>query len=98
MKFSFKDFCSGCDQIHSFLRIGSHLLKNSLMENLIFCEVYEVTLTKSKVKDLIQLSKKKSQITKFSRVSSFHATHNSHSIKRTRIILSKTSLQHKLLR
>ena len=30
------DFCSKCDQIRSFLRIWSHLLKNSLMENFIF--------------------------------------------------------------
>ena len=36
MKFSIKDFFSKCDQIHSFLRIWSHLLKRSLMENVIF--------------------------------------------------------------
>ena len=36
MKFSIKDFFSKCDQIHSFLRIRSHLLKKSLMENFIF--------------------------------------------------------------
>ena len=29
MKFSVKDFFSKCDQIHSFLPIWSHLLKNS---------------------------------------------------------------------
>ena len=28
-----------CDQIRSFLRIWSHLLKKSLMENFIFCAV-----------------------------------------------------------
>ena len=39
MKFSTKDFCSKCDQIRSFLRIWSHLLKKSLMENFIFCAV-----------------------------------------------------------
>ena len=33
MKFSIKDFFSKCDQI------WSHLLKTSLMENFIFCEV-----------------------------------------------------------
>ena len=33
MKFSIKDFFSKCDQILSFLRIWSHLLKKSLMEN-----------------------------------------------------------------
>ena len=34
MKFSIKDFYSKCDQIRSFLRIWSHLLKKLLMENL----------------------------------------------------------------
>ena len=37
MKFSIKHFFSKCDQIHSFLRICSHLLKKSLMDNFIFC-------------------------------------------------------------
>ena len=36
MKFSIKDFFSKFDQIRSFLRIWSHLLKKSLMENFIF--------------------------------------------------------------
>ena len=39
MKFSIKDFFSKWDQIRSFLRIWSHLLKNSVMENFIFCAV-----------------------------------------------------------
>ena len=39
MKFSIKDFFSKCDQIRCKLRIWSHLLKKSLMENLIFCAV-----------------------------------------------------------
>ena len=39
MKFSIKDFFSKCDQIRRFLWIWSHLLKISLMENLIFCAV-----------------------------------------------------------
>ena len=39
MKFSIKDFLSKCDQIRSFLQIWSHLLKNFLMENFIFCTV-----------------------------------------------------------
>ena len=39
MKFSIKDFFSKCDQIRNFLRIWSHLLKKSLMENFIFCTV-----------------------------------------------------------
>ena len=33
MKFSIKDFFSKCDQIRRKLRIWSHLLKKSLMEN-----------------------------------------------------------------
>ena len=40
-KFSIKDFFSKCDQMRSFLRIWSHLLKKSLMENFIFCAVTE---------------------------------------------------------
>ena len=36
MKFSIKDLFSICDQIRSFLRIWSHLLKKSVMENFIF--------------------------------------------------------------
>ena len=39
MKFSNKDFCSKYDQIRSFMRIWSHSLKKSLMENFIFCAV-----------------------------------------------------------
>ena len=35
MKFSIKDLFSKCDQILRKLRISSHLLKNSLMENFI---------------------------------------------------------------
>ena len=39
MKFSIKVFFSKCDQIRSVLRIWSHLLKKSLIENFIFCVV-----------------------------------------------------------
>ena len=43
MKFSIKDFFSNCDQICRKLRIWSHLLKKSLMENFIFSVViYEI--------------------------------------------------------
>ena len=38
-KFIIKDFVSKCDQILSFLRIWSHLLKTSSMENFNFCVV-----------------------------------------------------------
>ena len=37
MKFSMKDFFIKCDQIRSFLRIWSHLLKKFLIESFIFC-------------------------------------------------------------
>ena len=37
MRFSIKNFLCKCDQIRSKLRIWSHLLKKSLMENFIFC-------------------------------------------------------------
>ena len=39
MKFSIKDISSKCDQIRSFLRIWSLLLKKFLMEKFIFCAV-----------------------------------------------------------
>ena len=39
MKFLIKHFFSKCDQIHGKLRIWSHLLKKSLMENFSFCAV-----------------------------------------------------------
>ena len=44
MKFSVKDFFSKCDQICSFQRIWSHLLKKPLMGNFIFCAVIIVKL------------------------------------------------------
>ena len=40
MKFSIKDFFTKCNQIRSFLRIWSHLLKKSLMKNFIFSAVF----------------------------------------------------------
>ena len=42
IKFPIKDFFSKCDQIHSFLRLWSHLRKKSCMENFIFCAVLQV--------------------------------------------------------
>ena len=44
MKFSIKDFFSKCDQIRRKLQILSHLLKNLLMENFIFCAVHVSSL------------------------------------------------------
>ena len=45
MKFSIKDFFSKCDQIRQKLRIWSHLLNKSLMENFIFCAVLATAIT-----------------------------------------------------
>ena len=45
VKFSIKDFFCKCDQIRSFLRIWSHLLKKSSMESFIFRAV-EVAQTR----------------------------------------------------
>ena len=42
MKFSIKEFFSKCDQIRRKLWIWSYLLKKSLMENFIFCAVYQI--------------------------------------------------------
>ena len=39
MKFSIKHFFSKCEQICWKLRIWSHLLRKSFMENVIFCAV-----------------------------------------------------------
>ena len=49
MKFFITDFFSKCDQIRRKLRIWSHLLKKSIMENFIFCTVeLHAVLTKKK--------------------------------------------------
>ena len=48
MKFSIKNFFSKCDQIRSFLRIWSHLLKKSVIEkNYFLCSVGCLVLYKS---------------------------------------------------
>ena len=39
MRLPIKNYFSECDQIRKKLRIGSYLLKNSLMNNFIFCAV-----------------------------------------------------------
>ena len=52
MKFSNKDFFSICDQIRRNLRIWSHLLKKSLMENFILCAVKFQPVSKATVDDM----------------------------------------------
>ena len=48
MKFSTKDYYSKCDQIRSFLRIWSHLLIKTIMENFILGSVLMLPGKKSK--------------------------------------------------
>ena len=56
MKFFVKDFFSKCNQIRRKLRIWSHLLKESLMENFIFCAVLVIE-TKQKFESVLMLCK-----------------------------------------
>ena len=56
MKFSIKDFFSKCDQIRRKLRIWSHLLKKSLIENFIFCTVTERVAVIYFLKDTLFIS------------------------------------------
>ena len=49
IKFSIKYFFSKCDEIRRNLRIWSHLLKKSLMENFIFCAVLFLCLNKAQL-------------------------------------------------
>ena len=46
MKLSMKDFFSKFDQIRKKMRIWSHLLKKSLMENISFCAVLHEFVTR----------------------------------------------------
>ena len=68
MKFSMKDFFSKRDQIRSFLRIWSHLLKKFFMENFIFCAVKKGELktknTKGRVLKSESFGGSKSKISK----------------------------------
>ena len=50
MKFSITDFFSKCEQIRSFLQIWSHLLMKSLMDNFIFCAVFELVNIKQELR------------------------------------------------
>ena len=61
MKFSIKDFFSKCDQIRRKLRIWSHLLKKSLMENFIFCEVLPLE-SFDKTKEILTLRTSKTPL------------------------------------
>ena len=65
MKFSIKDFFSKCDQIRRKLRIWSHLLNKSLMENFIFCAVFKARKIRKNIVTLWNI-----QTTKQSEISS----------------------------
>ena len=47
-----KDFFSKCDQVRRNLRIWSHLLKKTLMENFFFCSVKDLWWQKSSIVDV----------------------------------------------
>ena len=52
IKFSVNDFFSKCEQVRSFLRICSHLLKKSLTEHFIFlCSVFRKKLSQISFKN-----------------------------------------------
>ena len=53
IKFLIKNFFSKCDPIRSFLRIWSHLLKMSLMQNFIFCTMSGSQMTSFFVQCLV---------------------------------------------
>ena len=55
MKFSIKDFFSECDQILSLLRVWSHLLKKSLIENFIFCAALDVLRSPGYVSNALEV-------------------------------------------
>ena len=56
MKFFIKDFSCECDQIRRKLKIWSHLMKKSLMENFIFCAVtHMLTLVKILMTKILNL-------------------------------------------
>ena len=63
MKFSIKDFFSESDQVRRFLRIWSHLLKKSLMENFIFCAVMVQKLRKKCTKEHLAMTASHKHIT-----------------------------------
>ena len=46
MKFSIKDFFSKCDQIHSFLRMCSYLLKKSYWKTTFLCGDWYIVVKK----------------------------------------------------
>ena len=54
MKFSIKDFSSKCDQIRSFLRIWSHFLEKSWMENFFIWAVYSSLNNLFEIKNFIE--------------------------------------------
>ena len=58
VKYVIKDFFSKCVQFRRKLRILSHLLNKSLMENFIFYLVYTFILQKSRDEELLLYSRK----------------------------------------
>ena len=94
MKFSKKDFFSKCDQIRSFLRIWSHLLKKSLMVNLIFSVMLKQLRNSDSLKKLNAIDVKKSSDTKSNSLNEkvFHV-HFIREVEGYRTIIRWVSLQ-----
>ena len=55
MMFSIKDFFRKFDQTRSFMRIWSHLPRKSLMENYVFCRVFDIIVCEGLHNDLTQI-------------------------------------------
>ena len=58
MKFFITHFFSKCDQIRRKLRIWSHLLKKSIMENFIFCTVIQEAVSNISITEKSYIPKK----------------------------------------
>ena len=94
MKFSKKDFFSKCDQIRRKLRIWSHLLKKSLMVNLIFSVMLKQLRNSDSLKKLNAIDVKKSSDTKSNSLNEkvFHV-HFVREVEGYRTIIRWVSLQ-----
>ena len=70
MKFSITDFYSKCDQIRRKLRICSHLLMKSLMENFIFCAAAYASHLR-----IEQLNALRERVTTITKTNNYKKTH-----------------------
>ena len=59
MKFSIEDFFNKCDQICKKLRVWSHLLEKSLIENFIFLYSKNLDLNQILILDFLKIKHQK---------------------------------------